>query len=111
MRALCAKKRYGIFYSETGDRIFKFNRIVVVFKGSATIFFAGCRRLTHLFASYCQYHCDARFEHKALAFLDSLLTSDVSGVQTFSGRIGPGDKNSRIKNGVYICKGRPHVIT
>jgi DNA repair protein RecO (recombination protein O) len=43
------------------------------------------RRLTHLFASYCQYHCDARFEHKALAFLDSLLTIDVSGVQTFSG--------------------------
>jgi DNA repair protein RecO len=35
------------------------------------------RRLTHLFASYCQYHCDSRLEHKALAFLDSLLVSDV----------------------------------
>lgn len=31
------------------------------------------RRLTRLFASYCQYHCDNHFEHKALAFLDSLL--------------------------------------
>jgi DNA repair protein RecO len=35
------------------------------------------RRLTHLFASYCQYHCDSRFEHKALAFLDSLLAVDA----------------------------------
>jgi DNA repair protein RecO len=34
------------------------------------------RRLTRLFASYCQYHCDSRFEHKALAFLDSLLVSE-----------------------------------
>jgi DNA repair protein RecO len=35
------------------------------------------RRLTRLFASYCQYHCDNHFEHKALAFLDSLLAVDV----------------------------------
>jgi DNA repair protein RecO len=35
------------------------------------------RRLTRLFASYCQYHCDNHFEHKALAFLDSLLAIDV----------------------------------
>jgi DNA repair protein RecO (recombination protein O) len=35
------------------------------------------RRLTHLFALYCQYHCDNHFEHKALEFLDSLLAGDV----------------------------------
>jgi DNA repair protein RecO (recombination protein O) len=35
------------------------------------------RRLTHLLASYCQYHCDNHFEHKALAFLDSLLVCDM----------------------------------
>jgi DNA repair protein RecO len=34
------------------------------------------RRLTRLFASYCQYHCDKHFEHKALLFLDSLLAFD-----------------------------------
>jgi DNA repair protein RecO (recombination protein O) len=33
------------------------------------------RRLTRLFALYCQHHCDSRFEHKALAFLDSLLAT------------------------------------
>jgi hypothetical protein len=44
------------------------------------------RRLTRLFASYCQYHCDSRFEHKALAFLDSLLVCDVFESRTLQAK-------------------------
>jgi|WetSurMetagenome_2_1015567.scaffolds.fasta_scaffold40387_2 DNA repair protein RecO (recombination protein O) len=31
------------------------------------------RRITRLFASYCQYHCDTKSDLKALKFLESLL--------------------------------------
>lgn len=45
------------------------------------------RRLTRLFASYCQYHCDSCFEHKALAFLDSLLVCDVFESRTLQAKV------------------------